>query len=153
MSRTPSPSLAFYLKHPTDCDALWELDGAPDKVSEDDWRKFGAVQAKAAEQAAELLIACRDQAMQPFSARYTLGYRQPTKAVLREWYAFGELVGKKAKAIKAFYVGCSLGPDPDGAPFLYPYIAPARVSARAELLARLKETRPEAPYGRVARAR
>jgi hypothetical protein len=141
MPRFPSPALAFYLKHAADYEALWEIDEPPHGVLDADWKKFEAVRTKASEQAAELLIACRDEAMSAFSPRFSAGAKTQPKTVQQNWFAWGELTGRKPKTLNKFYVGCALGADPTGLVCLQPYVAPGRVSERPELLSLLRGLR------------
>jgi hypothetical protein len=136
MSRIASPALAFYLKHPADFSALCYLEDKPD-VNAEDWQKFLDVVDKACDQAADLVIACREEALKLFAARFNVASRMSLKKVQEDWYAYGELTPKSAKSLK-IYLGCALDADHAGVPFLIPYLAPGRTESIADLRTRVR---------------
>jgi len=138
MSRTPSPALAFYLRHPADFDALGDLDEAPKGVSAEDWQKFSDVAMKAGEHAANVVIACRDRAVQAFSTRFRVNSKTRPPKARQSWWANAEMHATKPNALKSFYLVCGLGADPDERTFLYSCVMPARAAERKDLLDRLK---------------
>lgn len=144
MARLTSPALAFYLNHARDCDALWGLDDAPKGVPDDDWKKFVAVKAKANEQAAELLIACREEIITLFIGRFNVASRMSVGSVQTEWASSASLTPKSAKGSKVWVgcgLGCGLSVEQPGDVFLYPYVDSPRASERAGLRARLQSLR------------
>ena len=143
MPRTPAPpapALAFYLQHAKDFDALCQLDEPPKGVEARDWQKFLDVVDKASEQGAKIVIACRDGAVEAFSARFNPGEKTRPATAKQDWVAYGQLREKKPKTLKSFYVGCGLSHDPAGRVFLWPYVYAHR-SARTELLDRVNAAR------------
>jgi hypothetical protein len=143
MSHPVPPSLAFYTRHPLDIDALCELDVKPDGVDETEWNKFLQVMALAGQQAAELVVQCRDRGLEELarSGKIEVVSRGTPKTAAKYWYSWAE-VSVKSAAKKRFklYLGAGVAADPKGAVWLVPYVAvPGGAARNATLRRRLAE--------------